>query len=97
MKVSGKRILGATLTGGLFAAGLALAGCDSQAQKEVKEQAKAIDKSYEAEADIKEAVAAGTPTEAAVHNQAEALRNQGEQTKDHLIDEAKELSKVPKK
>jgi hypothetical protein len=97
MTVSRNRILGAALTGGLFAAGLALAGCDSQAQKEVKEQAKAIDKSYEAEADIKEAVAAGTPNAAAAHNQAEALRNEGEKTKDHLIGEAKELSKVPKK
>jgi hypothetical protein len=91
------RILGATLAGGLFAAGLALAGCDSQAQKEVKQQAKAVDKSYEAEADLKEAVAAGSPNAAAAHNEAEALRNEGEKTKDHLIGEAKELSKVPKK
>jgi hypothetical protein len=97
MKVSGNRILGATLTGGLLAAGLALAGCDSQAQKEVKEQAKAIDKSYKAEADIKEAIAAGTPNAAAAHNEAEALRNEGEKTKDHLVGEAKELGKVPKK
>ncbi|HEY1124448.1 MAG TPA: hypothetical protein VGE65_02355 [Sphingobium sp.] len=91
------KIFGATLAGGLLAAGLALAGCDSQAQKEVKEQAKAVDKSYEAEADLKEAIAAGSPNEAAAHNQAEALRNQGEKTKDHLIDEAKTLDDVPKK
>jgi hypothetical protein len=97
MRISGNRILGATLAGGLFAAGLALAGCDSQAQKEVKQQAKAVDKSYEAEADLKEAVAAGSPNAAAAHNEAEALRNEGEKTKDHLIGEAKELSKVPKK
>lgn len=92
-----KTILGATLAGGLLAAGFALSGCDSQAQKEVKEQAKAIDKSYEAEADLKEAVAAGSPNAAAAHNEAEALRNEGEKTKDHLVSEAKELGKVPKK
>lgn len=91
------RIFGATLAGGLLAAGLALAGCDSQAQKEVKEQAKAVDKSYEAEADLKEAIAAGSPNEAAAHNQAEALRNEGEKTTDHLVKEANELDKVPKK
>lgn len=79
--------------------GLALSGCQSQAQKEVDQQAKAIDKSYEAEADLKEAVAAGSPkvVRVAVHNQAEALRNEGEATKDHLKAEAKELSKVPDK
>jgi hypothetical protein len=91
------RILGPTLAGGLFVAGLLLSGCDSQAQKEVKQQAKAIDQSYEAEADLKEAVAAGSPNAAAAHNQAEALRNEGEKTKDHLVGEARELSKVPKK
>lgn len=90
------RIFGAALAGGLLAVGLALAGCDSQAQKEVKEQAQAVDKSYEAEADLKEAIAAGSPNVAAAHNQAEALRNEGEKTKDHLIAEAKELDKVPK-
>lgn len=83
----------------ILAAGLALSGCDTKAQKEVDEQAKAIDKSYEAEADLKEAVAAGAPNavQARAHNEAEALRNQGEQTKDHLQDIAKELDDVPKK
>jgi len=83
----------------VLGASLALSGCKSQAQKEVDEQAKAIDKSYEAEADIKEAVAAGAPNavQAQAHNQAEQLRNEGEKIKDHLQDEAKELKNVPKK
>ncbi len=90
------RFLGLTI---IAAAGLAVSGCQSKAQKEVDEQAKAIDKSYEAEADIKEAVAAGAPKaeQAQAHNQAEALRNQGEDIKDNLQAEAKELKKVPKK
>jgi len=92
-----KTIFSAAWAGGLLAAGLALSGCDSQAQKEVKQQAKAIDKSYEAEADLKEAIAAGSPNAAAAHNEAEALRNQGEKTRDHLVGEANELGKVPKK
>ena len=83
----------------IVTAGLAVSGCQSKAQKEVGTQAEAIDKSYEAEADIKEAVAAGAPNavQAQARNEAEALRNQGEAIKDHLKDEAKELGKVPKK
>jgi predicted component of type VI protein secretion system len=93
------RILSAALGLPLVAAGIALAGCQSQAQKEVDQQAKAIDKSYEAEADLKEAVAAGAPkaVRVAVHDKAEDLRNEGEATKDHLQAEAKELGKVPNK
>ncbi len=90
------RYLGLTI---VAAAGIMVSGCQSKAQKEVDEQAKAIDKSYEAEADIKEAVAAGAPNavQAQAHNEADVLRNQGEDIKDHLQAEAKELKKVPKK
>ena len=93
------KLFGITCLAPVALAGLALSGCGSKAQKEVDEQAKAIDKSYEAEADIKEAVAAGAPKaeQARAHNEAEALRNQGEDIKDNLQAEAKELKKVPNK
>jgi hypothetical protein len=81
----------------LLVTGFALSGCKSEAQKEVDQQAKAIDKSYEAQADLKEAVAAGAPNavQAAAHNQAEALRNEGDATRKHLEKEAKQ--DLPKK
>lgn len=87
------------LAASLLVSGLALSGCKSEAQKEVDQQAKAIDKSYQSEADLKEAVAAGAPNsvQAQAHNEAEALRNEGDATKKHLEKEAKELKDVPKK
>jgi len=87
------------LAASLLLTGVALSGCKSEAQKEVDQQAKAIDKSYHAEADLKEAVAAGAPNsvQATAHNQADALRNEGDATKKHLEKEAKELKDVPKK
>ena len=82
---------------GAAMAAFALSACDSQAQEEIDQQAKAIDKSYEAEAALTEAVAAGGPNEAAAHNKAEALRDTGEAMKDHLMAEADTLDDVPKK
>lgn len=83
----------------LLVTGLAISGCQSKAQKEVDQQAKAIDKSYEAQAQLTEAVAAGAPNsvQAAAENKADALRAEGEKTKDHLQSMAKELNDVPKK
>ena len=94
-----KKVSNIILAGSALVAGLALAGCDSKAQKEVSQQAEAIDKSYEAQAQLTEAVAAGAPNavQQAAENKAEALRNEGEKTKDHLKDMAKELDEVPKK
>ena len=46
------------------AAGFALAGCDSQAENEVEEQATAIDEAYEADAELEEAMTEGGPDEA---------------------------------
>ena len=66
---------------------LTVAGCDSEGTKEAKRQAKAIDESYEAEADLKESLAKGGPDEKAVHNEAEALRDKGEHIKDHLVNQ----------
>jgi len=82
----------------LLVSGLALAGCKTEAQKEVDQQAEAIDDSFEAEADLREAIAAGAPNavQAQVRNQADALRAQGEKTKDHLENMAKELKDVPR-
>ena len=76
--------------GALAALGLATAGCDSAGTKEVKREAKAIDKSYDAQADLVEATAKGTPDENAAEAKADALRNQGDAIKDHLVKEAKE-------
>jgi uncharacterized lipoprotein NlpE involved in copper resistance len=77
------------------ATGFALAGCDSQAENEVEEQATAIDEAYEADADLEEAMTEGGPEEAAGEARADALRAEGEETKDRLEDEADELDAAP--
>ena len=77
------------------ATGFALAGCDSQAENEVEEQATAIDESYEAEANVEEALTEGTPEEEAGEAKADALREEGEEIKDRLEDEADELDETP--
>ena len=77
------------------AAGLALAGCDSQAENEVEEQATAIDEAYEADADLEEAMTEGGPDEKAGEAKADALRAEGEETKDKLEDEADEMDAAP--
>lgn len=77
------------------ATGFALAGCDSKAENEVEQQAKAIDESYEADADLEEAMTKGGPEEKAGEQRADAMREKGEQIKDHLEDEADELDKTP--
>ena len=77
------------------ATGFALAGCDSKAENEVEKQATAIDEAYEADADLEEAMTAGGPEEQAGEAKADALREQGEETKDRLEDEADELDAAP--
>jgi outer membrane murein-binding lipoprotein Lpp len=83
----------------LFAAaavgGLALAGCDSQAENEVEQTAEAIDEADEAQADLIEAQEAGGPNEEAAEAQADAIRERGEETKDHLENEADEMDSTP--
>lgn len=79
------------------ALGLLTASCgDSQAEKEVDKQAEAIDKSYEAQADVVEALGEGAPDEKAAKEQADKLRDKGEAIKDDLKDQADELDDVPK-
>lgn len=77
--------------------GLTLAACqnDTPAQKEIEQQAEAIDESYEAEAEVVESLAEGAPKaeQKAAEAQADQLRATGEQIKDDLKDEAKELPK----
>ena len=77
------------------ATGFALAGCDSQAENEVEEQATAVDESYEAEADVEEALTENTPEEGAGEERADALREKGEEIKDRLEDEADEMDATP--
>jgi hypothetical protein len=86
-----KKLFESAVVAGLAAVCLTTAACDSQATKEVKKQADAIDQSYEAEADLKEASALSAPNENAVHEEADALRNKGEAIKDHLKNEAEEV------
>ncbi len=81
----------ATATGLTFA----LTACDSQAENQVEETATAIDESYEAEADLAEAVEAGGPNEQAAETEADALREEGEQIKDDLEDAADEMDRLP--
>ena len=77
------------------ATGFALAGCDSKAENEVEEQATAIDEAYEADADLEEAMTEGGPDEKAGEQQADQLRETGEDTKDKLEDEADEMDAAP--
>ena len=83
----------------LFAAvaatGLALAGCDSEAENQVEETATAIDEADEAQADLIEAVEAGGPNEEEAEIQADAIRERGEETKDQLEDAADEMDPEP--
>ena len=93
-----KKLFGiACLAPATLAIGLVLSGCQSQAQKEVHQQAKAVDESYHAQADITQALAAGSPNATDAKNDADNLRTLGDRTKKHLDKEADELGKVPKK
>ena len=86
----------AIVTSALIAtAALTLSGCDSQGTKEVKEQAKAIEQSYDAQADLIEAGAKNAPENAAdaAENKADALRDTGEAVKDKLIKDQKQVQK----
>jgi hypothetical protein len=74
---------------------LSLAACDSQAENEVEEVATAIDERAEAEADIVEATEAGGPNEEAAEARADQIRAEGEETKDHLEDEADTMDSTP--
>lgn len=84
------------LTAAFATLALGLAGCDSQAQKEVKQQADAIDKADEAKANLIDSIAATSSNAAAMHNEADAIRAQGEATKDRLKNEANHLDDKPK-
>ncbi len=69
---------------------LGVAACDSKGTKEVKQEAKAIDQTYKAQADLVEASAKNAPDSNAAEQRADALRSEGAAIKDNLIDEAKQ-------
>ena len=77
------------------AAGLALAACDSEAENQVEQTARAIDEADEAQADLVEALEEGGPNEEAAEIQADAIRERGEETKDRLEDAADEMDETP--
>ena len=79
----------------VMASGLALAGCDSAAENQTEDIAEALDESYEAEADMLEASEAGGPNEELAEDQADAIREEGEELKDNLEDEADEMDATP--
>ena len=84
-----------TIFTAVAATGFAMAGCDSQAENEVEEQAVAIDEAYEADADLEEAMTEGGPEEEAGEAAADELRATGEETKDQLEDAADEMDPEP--
>jgi hypothetical protein len=84
-----------TASSGILVLSAAACSDDTEAQKQIREQAEAIDQSYEAEADLEEALADGGPNEEAIDEYADALREKGERTEDQLKDAAKELGDVP--
>ncbi len=75
--------------------GLALAACDSEAENQVEQTAEAIDEADEAKADLIESMEAGGPNEEEAEVQADAIRERGEDTKDHLEDMADEMDDTP--
>ena len=74
---------------------MALAACDSAAENQTEDIAEAIDESYEAEADMVEAIEEGGPNEEVAEERADMLREEGERTKDDLEDAADELDDTP--
>ena len=84
-----------TIFAAVAATGFALAGCDSKAENEVEEQATAIDEAYEADANLEEAMTEGGPDEAAGEAKADALREEGEEVKDKLEDDADDMDAAP--
>lgn len=74
---------------------LALAACDSEAENQVEETATAIDEADEAQADLIETMEAGGPNEEAAEEQADAIRERGEETKDELEDAADQMDAAP--
>ena len=60
-----------------------------------KEQATAIDESYEAEAAVVESLTENTPEEEAGEARADELRETGEETKDDLEDAADQMDPEP--
>jgi hypothetical protein len=79
----------------LLAPVLALAACDSEAENQTEDIAEGIDESYEAEADLVEAIEEGGPMEDAADDRADVLREEGEQIKDDLEDAADEMDATP--
>ena len=80
---------------GLAVLGLALGACDSEAEDQVEQTAEAIDEADEAQADLVESLEAGGPNEEAAEEQADAIRERGEETKDRLEDMADEMDSTP--
>lgn len=84
-----------TALSGLAALGLALGACDSEAENQVEQTAEAIDEADEAQADLVESLEEGGPNEEAAEERADAIREEGEETKDRLEDMADEMDATP--
>lgn len=78
-----------------LAGAASLAACDSAAENEVEDQAEAIDESYEADADLVEALDEGGPDGAASEMEADEMRAEGEEIKDDLENAADEMDDTP--
>jgi hypothetical protein len=90
------RILERALIAGVGTLCLATAACgsrDVEGSKEVRQVAKAIDGTYEAQADLVEATSRHAPDQAVAKQQAEALRDKGDAIKAHFDKEAQELQR----
>jgi len=81
-----------------LAALVALAGCgdSTEAQQEIEAQAEAIEESYDAEAEVVEALAEGAPEpeQDAAEARAKDLRQQGDSEREHLNNMADELDEI---
>lgn len=93
-----KRTLEIALMASMGALCLSTTACDTKGTKEVKQQAKALDESYKAQADLVEASGKYAPDNAAAATdaKADAIRDKGEAIKDHLINEAEEVQRHTK-
>ena len=78
---------------GATALAWSLGGCsdDTKAENEVEAQAEAIDDAYEADAKVQDAFAENAPDEQAQHDAADRLREQGDQVRQDLKEQADEM------
>ena len=81
----------ATIAAATLALGVIACSDDTPAENQVERQADAIAEAYEADADLKDSLAQGAPDEEIQEDQADQLREKGDQIRDDLKQQADEM------